>query len=403
MPGDTRIFYGWYIVAAICLITTITSGLAFYNLSVLLNAFVAERGFPVSLTSAATAAFFVSGGVAGVLVGRLVDRFDPRAAIVGAAVVGSACLFSVGYLRETWQLFLFHIVFGFAYGGTGLVPLTTLVTRWFSVKRSLALSLASTGLSLGGIFIAPFVALSIERGGLSATGPWMAVVFLAIVPVALFVVRSNPAVMGLEPDGGVKGANGESAQAVPSVSYAEAKRTGFFYAVSIAYLFLLGAQVGAIAHLYRLANIRNGAETAALALAFLAAASITGRLTGGWLVLRMRVRTFALELMAVQGVSLLALAFVHDRVSILAATALFGVTIGNSLMMHPLLLAEKFGTREYGRIYSMSQFIGMAGVAGGPLAIGLLYDWTGDYALPFIAGAVATIIGLFVLQFGSRR
>lgn len=403
MPGDTRIFYGWYIVAAICLITTITSGLAFYNLSVLLNAFVAERGFPVSLTSAATAAFFVSGGVAGVLVGRLVDRFDPRAAIVGAAVVGSACLFSVGYLRETWQLFLFHIVFGFAYGGTGLVPLTTLVTRWFSVKRSLALSLASTGLSLGGIFIAPFVALSIERGGLSATGPWMAVVFLAIVPVALFVVRSNPAVMGLEPDGGVKGANGESAQAVPSVSYAEAKRTGFFYAVSIAYLFLLGAQVGAIAHLYRLANIRNGAETAALALAFLAAASITGRLTGGWLVLRMRVRTFALELMAVQGGSLLALAFVHDRVSILAATALFGVTIGNSLMMHPLLLAEKFGTREYGRIYSMSQFIGMAGVAGGPLAIGLLYDWTGDYALPFIAGAFATIIGLFVLQFGSRR
>lgn len=403
MPGDTRIFYGWYIVAAICLITTITSGLAFYNLSVLLNAFVAERGFPVSLTSAATATFFVSGGVAGVLVGRMIDRFDPRTAIAGAAILGAACLFSVGYLRETWQLFAFHIVFGFAYGGTGLVPLTTLVTRWFSVKRSLALSIASTGLSLGGIFIAPFVALSIERGGLSATGPWMAIVFLAIVPVALFVVRGSPASMGLEPDGGAKGANGETAQSVPSVSYAEAKRSGFFYAVSIAYLFLLGAQVGAIAHLYRLANLRNGAETAALALAFLAAASITGRLTGGWLVLHMRVRTFALELMAVQGIALIALAFAHNRFGILAAVALFGITIGNSLMMHPLLLAEKFGTREYGRIYSMSQFIGMVGVAGGPLAFGFLYDWTGDYSLPFIAGSFATIIGLFVLQFGSKH
>jgi MFS family permease len=403
MPGNARIFYGWYIVAAICLITTITSGLAFYNLSVLLDAFVTERGFPVSLTSAATATFFVSGGVAGVLIGRLIDRFDPRMAIVGASMLGAACLFSVGYLRETWQLFLFHIIFGFAYGGTGLVPLTTLVTRWFNVKRALALSLASTGLSLGGIFIAPFVALSIERGGLSATGPWMALVFLAIVPVALFVIRATPAAMGLEPDGGAKAANGEAAQSVPSVSYADAKRTGFFYAVSIAYLFLLGAQVGAIAHLYRLANLRNGTETAALALAFLAAASITGRLTGGWLVLRMRVRTFALELMAVQGISLIALAFVHDRIGILAATVLFGVTIGNSLMMHPLLLAEKFGTREYGRIYSMSQFVGMAGVAGGPLLFGLLYDWTGDYSLPFMAGAFATIIGLFVLQFGSRK
>lgn len=404
MPGDTRIFYGWYIVAAICLITTITSGLAFYNLSVLLNAFVVERGFPVSLTSAATATFFVSGGVAGVLIGRLIDRFDPRAAIIGAATLGSACLYSVGYLHETWQLFAFHIVFGFAYGGTGLVPLTTLVTRWFSVKRSLALSIASTGLSLGGILIAPFVALSIERGGLSATGPWMAAVFfLGIVPVALLVVRDSPAALGLEPDGGVKPNNGENAPVMPSVTYAEAKRSRFFIAVSISYLFLLGAQVAAIAHLYRLANVRSGAETAALALAFLASASIAGRLGGGWLVLRMKVRTFALQLMTVQSVSLLALAFADQRFFILAAVAMFGLTIGNSLMMHPLLLAEKFGTREYGRIYSVSQFIGMAGVAGGPLLIGLFYDLSGGYEGPFTAAAIATIIGLVTLWFGARR
>ncbi len=404
MLGNSRIFYGWYIVAAICLITTITSGLAFYNLSVLLNAFVAERGFPVSLTSAATASFFVSGGFAGVLVGRLIDRVDPRAAIVGSAILGSACLFSVGYLREAWQLFAFHIVFGFAYGGTGLVPLTTLVTRWFSVKRSFALSIASTGLSLGGIFIAPFVALSIERGGLSATGPWMAALFLlGIVPVTLLVVRGSPASLGLEPDGGAKSANGEPAPVVPSVSYAEAKRSRFFLAVSIAYLFLLGAQVAAIAHLYRLANVRSGTETAALALAFLASASIAGRLTGGWLVLRTKVRTFALQLMAVQTAALMMLAFVHERVAILAAVALFGVTIGNSLMMHPLLLAEKFGTREYGRIYSMSQFIAMAGVAGGPLLIGLLYDLSGGYELPFVAASMTTLAGLLALLFGTRR
>ncbi len=404
MPGDTRIFYGWYIVAAICLITTITSGLAFYNLSVLLNAFVAERGFPVSLTSAATATFFVSGGFAGVLIGRLIDRFDPRAAIAGSAILGAACLYSVGYLRETWQLFAFHIVFGFAYGGTGLVPLTTLVTRWFSVKRSLALSIASTGLSLGGIFIAPFVALSIERGGLSATGPWMAAVFLVgILPVTLLVVRGSPAALGLEPDGGARPANGEPASILPSVSYAEAKTSRFFIAVSIAYLFLLGAQVAAIAHLYRLANIRDGAETAALALAVLASASIAGRLTGGWLVLRMKVRTFALQLMAVQALSLLALAFVNQRLAILTAVAMFGITIGNSLMMHPLLLAEKFGTREYGRIYSMSQFIAMVGVAGGPVLIGIFYDLSAGYEVPFVAAAAATLAGLVVLWTSTRH
>ena len=52
------------------------------------------------------------------------------------------------------------------------------------------------------------------------------------------------------------------------------------------------------------------------------------------------------------------LAFVRvDRAQILVGTVVFGVTMGNSLMLHPLLLAERFGTRDYGRIYSTSQLV----------------------------------------------
>lgn len=405
MPGDTRIFYGWYIVAAICLITTITSGLAFYNLSVLLDAFVVERGFPVSLTSAATATFFIAGGFTGVVVGRLVDRFDPRIVIVSSAALGALCLLSIGYLHSIWQLFAFHVAFGAAYGGTGLVALTTVVTRWFNVKRAFAMSLAFTGLSLGGIFIAPFVALSIERGGLASTGPWTAALFFfGIAPIAFLVLRGSPAEYGLSPDGGAAAtAASEAKSSVPSVTYADAKRSSFFYAVSIAYLFLLGAQVGAIAHLFRFANLRDGPRTAALSLAFLAAASIVGRLTGGWLVLKVSVRTFALALMLVQGAALLSLAFADGRLLILCCVVMFGVTIGNSLMMHPILLAERFGTLEYGRIYSISQFITMVGVAGGPVAIGVFYDWSGGYTWPFVTMSAATLVGFAILLFGTRR
>lgn len=404
MTGSTRIFFGWYIVAAVFLITTITSGLGFYNLSILLNAFVEERSFPVSLTSAATATFFVSAGVAGVLVGRLIDRFDPRWPLICAAVLGAACLYAVGYLREAWQLFLFHIVFGFAYGAVNLVPMTTLLTRWFNVKRAIALSLASTGFSIGGILISPFVALSIERGGLSAAGPWMAALFcIGIVSVVLIAVRASPEAMGLNPDGGVRAGDTEMSPVVSLVTYAEAKRSAYFISLSISYLFILGAQVGAIAHLYRLANVRNGVETAALALAGLASASLVGRLAGGWIVLKMEVRTFSLLLMAIQGIALFVLAFADQRIAILAAVVLFGVTIGNSLIMQPLLLAEKYGTLEYGRIYSMSQLIGTIGVAGGPLMIGLIYDWAGSYVLPFVAMALASFAGFFVLWFGVRR
>ena len=173
-PPPRRIFYGWYIVAGVFVITTTTSGLAFYNLSILLAAFVAERGFPVGLASSATATFFIASGIGGVIAGRLVERIDARIVIAAGAIVGALALASVGRLREIWQLYAFHVVLGLCNGGFGLVPLTTLVARWFNARRALAFSIASTGLSFGGIVVAPVVALLIERLGLAGAAPWMA-------------------------------------------------------------------------------------------------------------------------------------------------------------------------------------------------------------------------------------
>ncbi|HWB44224.1 MAG TPA: MFS transporter [Hyphomicrobiaceae bacterium] len=404
MLKPNGLFYGWYIVAAIALITTTTSGLVFYNLSVLLDAFVAERGFPVGLTSTATATFFISSGVGGAVAGRLVDRIDVRAVIATSATIGAIALSCVGSLRELWHLYAFHVVFGLAHGATSLVPVTTLITRWFNVRRALAFSLASTGLSLGGILVAPIVSLLILDFGLSGAAPWMGLaMFLGIVPVTLLVLRPDPKAMGLAPDG-PRFADERNALDQPMVSFAEARRSLYFYAVSTAYLFLLGSQVGAIAHFYRLVNVRSGPHTAALALAFMASASTAGRLAGGGLLLKVRARWFALVLMLVQAASLALLAGATEPTSILTAAVLFGVTIGNSLMMHPLLLAERFGPRDYGRIYSTSQLVTMIGVAGGPALVGCMYEATGGYVVPFLAISALTLIGFAVFAvYGSER
>src|SRR5262249_60824757 len=117
-----RIFYGWYIVAGVFLVTMTTSGLAFYNLSILLAAFVAERGFPVALASSATATFFIASGIGGAIAGRLVERIDARIVIATSAAAGALALASVGVLSDVWQLYAFHIVFGRCNGGSGACP-----------------------------------------------------------------------------------------------------------------------------------------------------------------------------------------------------------------------------------------------------------------------------------------
>jgi sugar phosphate permease len=394
-----RIFYGWYVVAAIALVTTTSSGLAFYNLSILLAAFVSERGFPVALASSATATFFVASGIGGAISGRLVDRFDARLVIAVNASIGAVVLGSVGLLYEVWQLFLFHIVFGLAHGSSGLVPVTTVLARWFNVRRALAFAVASTGLSLGGIVIAPIVAFAIQELGLARAAPYMgAALFLGIVPVTLLLLRPSPHSMGLAPDGLPRSAgDAQGRVGQGTIAFAVAIRSRYFYAVSAAYLCLLGAQVGAIAHLYRLVSGRAGVETAAFALASLAAASTVGRLLGGLITLRLPVGVFALALMAQQALGLAGLALSFDPVLVLASVVLFGLTIGNSLMMHPLLLAETFGTRDYGRIYSTSQLLTIIGVAGCPAVIGLLYEMSGGYTAPFLGMAALSLLGLALL------
>lgn len=403
-PPPRRIFYGWYIVAGVFVVTLTTSGLVFYNLSILLAAFVAERGFPVGLASGATSAFFIAGAIGGAVAGRLVDRIDARIVIAAGATAGATALACAGFLREVWQLIAFHVVFGFCHGASGLVPLTTLVARWFSARRALAFSIAATGLSFGGIIVAPVVALAIERVGLAGAAPWLGLaLWLGTVPMTLLVLRPSPAAMGLEPDGMASGGGTQPARQ-PAVPFAEARRSGYFLAVSFAYLFLLGAQVGAIAHFYRLASMRAGTATAAFAISVLAGSSTVGRLVGGWLMLRIASRHFALAMMLLQAAGLAVLAMAAEPVQLLIGTVVFGVTMGNSLMLHPLLLAERFGTRDYGRIYSTSQLVSVVGVAGCPPLIGVLYEASGGYGAPFMIAAGLTMVGFAVLAlFGTAR
>jgi MFS family permease len=390
-------FYGWYVVYAICFVLMMTAGLAFHNLSILLNAFVSERGFPVGLASGATAIYFIAWGLGGAVAGRLMDRKDPRQIMIGAACVRAAALACAGLLRTTFELYAFHIVYGFCYGCCGLVPAMTIVARWFEARRPLAMSIATTGLSLGGIFVTPASAFLISHWGLSGAAPWLGLAMLiGVVPVTAIMIRASPRTIGLEVGGSDTSCNSPP-NLLPGVPFALAWRTRFFVGLTIAYIFGLGSQIGAIAHLYRLANTHGSAETAALVVALLASASLVGRLSGGWVLQKFPTRPFTIVMFTMQSVAIVVLSLATSSASIVVGAACLGITVGNMLMLQPLLLAEEFGTREYARIYSVSQLVTALGVAGGPALVGFIEELTGDYSAPYGMAAACSMIGLLIL------
>lgn len=393
--GDDR-FPGWRVVTGSFIVLATASGLGFYGLAVYLNALSKERGWDVSSLSLATTWFFLVGGVAGVGIARLIARYDVRYVLVTGGVLGAASLAALGQVTAKWQLFVAYGVFGVGFAATGMIPIATVVTRWFHRRRSVALSVASTGLSVGGIVLTPAAKWLLDEHGLAAGTPWLGLAFLVgVVPFALWLVRPDPVAAGWRPDG--ERVPATAADGAPMVvhgtPFRDAVRSRYFLGVTVGYVLALGSQVGAIQQLVKLVEERSDAGTAAFATLVLAATSVVARLVGGRVVGVVPMTAFTAALAGLQALSLVWLAFAGSVAAMFAATVVFGMTIGNILMLQPLLIAERFGVRDYPRILSRAQLYGLTGTAAGPLLLGWLHDLAGGYEVAYVVAAACSLTG----------
>ncbi len=392
-PG---VFPGWYVVAAAFIVLMVSSGLGFYGLSLYLEALTDEQGFSTSSVSAATSLFFVVSGVAGRFIGQFIARRDAREVVVFGAVVGGLALAAVGRITEEWQVFVVYAVFGIGFAATAIVPCTTVVTRWFHRRRSLALSIASTGLSVGGLTLTKAASSLIDHRQLAGATPWLGLAYVVLATGAGLALLPDPSRRGLRPDGDV--VEGDDPHEPPpaatlGVAYQAAVRSRFFRLVTFGFVLSMGAQVGAIAQLAKLVTERTGLRSdGALAVSALALASVMARLLGGVVMPRLPMAETTAVLAAVQGASLILLGQAGAKAGLLAAALLFGATVGNLLMLQPLLLAEAFGVRDYPRVFSLNQLIVSAGIAAGPFLLGALHDASG-YALAYTVGGCMSIVG----------
>ena len=400
-PTATGRFPGWWVVTGCFIVLVTTSGLGFYGLAVYLNAFSNEQGWSLSSISFATTVFFIVGGSTGIWVARAIATVDVRWIIMTGGLLGGCALAVLGQVETQLQLFLVYGVFGVGFAMAGLVPATTVVTRWFQARRSVALSVASTGLSVGGIVLTPIAKRLLDDRGLEAGTPWLGLIFvIGVVPVAWFLVRPDPAAEGWAPDGEPLIAD-EPPPPTTGVRLHEALRTRFFVSLAVGYVLVLGSQVGGIQQMVKLVEERTDPATARLAITVLAATSVVARLVGGRVAQHVPIMGLTALLAAVQAVAMIWLGLADTTAMIFGAIILFGLTIGNILMLQPLLIAERFGVLDYAKIYSRSSFLSMMGTAAGPFLLGWLYDVTGAYRWPYTIAAGLSLLGAFVLSRGG--
>ena len=184
---------------------------------------------------------------------------------------------------------------------------------------------------------------------------------------------------------------------LPGLTFVQARATRFYRLMALAFLFVMLGQVGGISQQVKLIGERVE-SLASPSVTLVAAASVCGRLAGGVLVTRISPKKFTTSLMLVQGVALALFAIADTTPLIVVTCVLFGLSVGNLLMLQPLLLAEAYGVREYSKIYSMSSLIMTIGVGAGPTVLGVLHDLSG-YRLAFFVAALSSGLAftLFVM------
>ena len=397
---QTEKFPGRWVLGACFTLLTFSSGLGFYGLAVYLQAFSSERQWSVSSISLATTLFFLVGGISGVWIAKFIAKHDVRIMVLGGACLATIALFSMRFVEHRWQLFAVYIFYALGWSASGMGPITTVVTRWFHVRRAGALAIASTGLSMGGIVVTPFIKWILDSQGIHNGSPWLALIwFCGTVPVTLFLLRAFPQPYGWLPDG--ERAEPGQVGDISGTPLNEAVRTKFFRAVAIGYIFALGAQVGGALQLVKLVEERTDRSTATLATIILSSMSIISRFVAGRIIPRVDMTKFTVGLAIVQGLSLASMALNESRIGLLLSIALFGITIGNMVMMQSLLIAERFGVRDYPRIAARSGLISFSGTALGPLLLGWLYDVAGGYRSSYLAAAACSLIGATMFSFAG--
>jgi MFS family permease len=209
------IFYGWFIVAAGCLIYALGYG-SRYSFSVTFISLLEEFQWPRDTTALMLSIHVLVYGLVAPISGALVDRIGPR-----KTMAMGATLLSFGLAMSRWGIKPWHFYCSFGlFSGMGLslmgaVPFTTVVRNWFETRRGLAFSLMAFG--TGGSYASyPAVALLIDKVGWRNTFLVEAVIVAAVaLPLITLVVRYHPREKGLTRDG-VKG-TGEGTAYPPAV------------------------------------------------------------------------------------------------------------------------------------------------------------------------------------------
>ena len=395
MTDSGRLYYGWVVVAALCVTEVVSWGILYYGFPVLLRPMEADLGWSrVEITGA----FSVGMGVAALAalpVGRWIDHHGARALMTTGSCLATVLLLAWSRIESLSALYAVWCLMGAALAATLYEPAFAAVVGWFATRgRDKALLTVTLAGALASTVFMPLEAWLLARLGWRGALVALAVTLAVItIPLHAFVLR--PAPRRAPPTPGAERAESR----VPGLTLRASARTAVFWVLLAAFFVANFATNAVTVHLIPYLSDRGYSPTvAAMMIGWMGAMQLPARLLFAPVASRFGHRTVTGVIFLVQALSLAQLALAGELPTLVPMVVMLGAANGMATLARATIVAEIFGPRHYGSI-SGAVALGANGArAVAPVGTALLMVALGGYARVFWLMAAALVVaGLGVM------
>ncbi|MFE9046021.1 MFS transporter [Streptomyces sp. NPDC007818] len=374
------------VLPALC-VTQITSwGIVYYAFPVLNPQITAATGWSASTTMAAFSLALVVSGVAGIRVGRIIDRHGPRTIMTAGSVTGALSLTVVALAPNPTVFFGGWILAGLAMSATFYQPAFAALTRWYAPDHVRALTIVTLAGGLASTVFAPLTAVLANYFTWRTTYLVLAAILAALtIPAHALALRAP-----WPPAPPAPTAISDTPHAVI--------RSRPFLLLGLALTLSAFAMYAVVVTLVPLL-VERGYTTAQAAwvLGLGGAGQTLGRTLYASLARRTGTTTRTVVLIALGSLTTAALAVTPGPYGLLIAVSVVaGMVRGNLTLLQATAVTDRWGTRHYGRLSGLLGAPAMTASALAPFAAAALAPTFGGYPALFLvlaalAGAAAVI------------
>jgi sugar phosphate permease len=399
-------YYGWIVLACLCCAGFARQGPAVATLSIFVEPLTREFGWSRTAVSGAVSLGGLLAALISPLIGPLLDRRGSRLVLCLAVVTNGAALLLLSLTPSLLVFYLLYCIARMNWAGPFDLGIYGALNNWFLARRTVAASVANLAQMLGLVAMPLIAQFAISHDGWRAGWLALGIVTLVVgfVPVWLLLVR-RPEDMGLQPDpagSAVRQPGAAAAPEEPRFSRRQAIRTPAFWLLMLYTVTIYPVQAGVSLH-QAPHLVQRGIDptTAALIVSSFSLMSLLATIACGFLPRRWPIRVPLALAGAMAAAGTWLMLWIASAFDGFLAAGLFGLGIGAMLTLLPVAWADYFGRANYGAIRGLALSTQVLAQAAGPLLSGVLFDWTGTYAISlhfFAALSVLSIVAALVAR-----